>query len=303
MDFGFFLTSLKTFAKINLVSLGQFLSNNINYNYQHVIIDAKIRIDYSENDFLPLLKAKIKTPVSLFLAYDRPFNFYDVIGFENFLNIKYYFIPNLLLDLKKYNLPVNLENKIILTYYGLGFLDITYDDLNNSFLIDNNKKREMNSIFFSGTVNKNREYRFQIIEYLEKIEFNNKKIISYDANDSEKIKLSQTEYINESISSKINIVLCGNQNNISYRLFEMAVLNTFFLVDHYFLNYYISSQFKNVGDFTFKNIEELDFKINTLLKDNLFYESIKSEQANIFKKLYCPKTHGKYIKGLIDISL
>lgn len=48
MDFGFLLLSLKTIANIELKSLPEVISSKSTFEYDHVIIDSKIRIDYDE---------------------------------------------------------------------------------------------------------------------------------------------------------------------------------------------------------------------------------------------------------------
>ena len=127
MDFGFFLLSLKTIANVKLISLKELISSKPIIQYDHVIIDSKIRIDYDESKYIHYLKKIIQCNVSIFLAYDRPVNYKDIYYFENFLKVSAYFVPNLLKNIDNYDLPSDLKKKIFPTHYGLGFTEISYD--------------------------------------------------------------------------------------------------------------------------------------------------------------------------------
>lgn len=297
-DFGFFLLSLKNIADISFCSIREFLFNNID-QYDHIIIDSKIRIDYDEREYLPLLKTKIKTTVSIFLSYDRIVNFYDIAGFEEFLNVKSYFIPNLLKNINQYQIPDILKKKLFPTHYGFGFLPIKYEIEKNKFLIEKNNEKENFSIFFSGTVDDIRPYRKKIIQFLKSANIDQKKIVSYQK-DFDVSKLTSQEYIQFSLQSKINLVLAGNQNNISYRLYEIGIFKKFFLIDHYFLNYHISSYFHDVEEFVFFDIKDLDQKINFFLSNQDYLAKIKNRQINTFNKFLNPNSHGKAIYQFLN---
>tara|TARA_Y100001970_G_scaffold166351_1_gene203436 strand:+ start:1546 stop:1920 length:375 start_codon:yes stop_codon:yes gene_type:complete len=95
-DFGFLLVSLKTFANVEVISLRNFIQHGSDKSYDHVVIVSKIRIDYSAEKFLLILKQKIKSTVSIFLSLDMPIKLKDVIEYEKNLDVANYFVPNLL---------------------------------------------------------------------------------------------------------------------------------------------------------------------------------------------------------------
>ena len=82
LDFGFLLLSLKTIANVKLIKFSDFIKLKTPINYDHVIIDSKIHVDYQGINYIHFLKKFIKTKVSIFLSYDRPFNNEDIHLFE-----------------------------------------------------------------------------------------------------------------------------------------------------------------------------------------------------------------------------
>ena len=299
LDFGFFLISLKTFANlkcINLSSLETFLKK---YEFDHIIFDAKLKIDYDLNNFFPAIKNLINCKVSIFLGYDRLFNFNDILIFEKTFNIENYFIPNLLIDISQYNFPDELNKKFIETYFGIGFLNVQYDLEKNIFLLNKNNLPIVNSIFYSGTNTKSRQYRNLVLNYLENgLDIKDSKIITYN-DKSIKKKLSIQEYIDCSKMSTINLVLSGNQNNIPYRLIEMGVYNCFFIIDHHFQKYQLSKQYDDLNSYTFSNLESIETKIKTLLNEKDFLKVLKTKQINSFNNFYSPLKHGKFLKNFL----
>tara|TARA_E500000178_G_scaffold340969_1_gene384329 strand:- start:52 stop:1032 length:981 start_codon:yes stop_codon:yes gene_type:complete len=297
-DFGFFLLSLKNIADIKFCSLRDFIFKNIE-EYDHVVIDSKIKIDYNENEYLPLLKSKIKTMVSIFLSYDRIFNYSDIVGFEKYLNVKSFFVPNLLKNIDEYQITNIIKKKLFPTYYGFGFLPIKYEIKKNQFLIDQKDKKNKFSIFYSGTVDNIMPHRKVIIKFLNRLNIDKKKIINYQKN-FDGNKLSSLKYIQYSIQSRINLVLSGNQNNIAYRFYEMGLFKKFFLIDHYFLNYHVSTYFDEVEEFVFFNTNDLKKKINFFLSHQDQIKRIKKKQINTFNYILNPNSHGKEIYQFLN---
>lgn len=137
MDFGFLLLSLKAIANVELKSLNEFISSKSIFEYDHVIIDSKINIEYDETKYIHYLKKIIQCNVSVFLSYDRPFKYSDIYYFEKFLKVSAYFVPNLLKNFDNYDLPSNLKKKIFSTHWGLGFAEFSYDFIKKKFSFPN----------------------------------------------------------------------------------------------------------------------------------------------------------------------
>lgn len=301
MDFGFFLLSLKTIAKVELKSLPEFISSKSTFEYDHVVLDSKIKNDYDENIYIHHLKKVIQCKVSIFLAYDGPFKFKDIFYFEKFLKVTAYFVPNLLKNFDNYDLPSNLKEKIFPTHYGLGFMDISYNFEKKKFNFLGISNNYNSNIFYSGAKSKGKEIRIKIVEDLIKDKtIHNKNINLYDQTDSVIKILKPSKYIEETQKSKINLVLAGNNNNITYRLYEVLFLKTFFLIDPHFTNFRISEDFDNISEFVFYDFNNLITKIRYYL-DN--YEKailIRNQQTTIFENIYNPLKHGDHLKKIIN---
>lgn len=301
MDFGFILLSLKTIANVKLMSLKELISIKQTIDYDHVIIDAKIKIDYDETIYIHHLKKYIKCNISVFLSYDRQFNYNDICYFENFLKVSAYFVPNLLKNLDNYNLPSDLKKKIFPTHYGLGFTEISYNFSKKKFNFPFIYTNYNSNVFYSGDKRKGKEIRIKILEDLLKNKtIKNTNIILYDQIDKNTKILSPDRYIEETQKSKINLVLAGNANNITYRLYEVFFLRSFFLIDPHFINFKISENFDNISEFVFYNLNDLTTKIHFYLNNYEKAISIINLQSKIFENIYNPFKHGEYLKKIIN---
>ena len=76
-------------------------------------------------------------------------------------------------------------------------------------------------------------------------------------------------------------------------------LRSFFLTEINFINYKISENFKNYNDFVFKNLADLNKKIDFYINNYEAALIIREDQSKIFNNLYNPKQHGKIINKLI----
>tara|TARA_Y100000741_G_scaffold354901_1_gene329713 strand:+ start:315 stop:1304 length:990 start_codon:yes stop_codon:yes gene_type:complete len=300
LDFGFLLTSLKTFANVDTITLEEFARADKDKEYNHVVIDAKIAVDYNPENFLPHLKQRIKSKVSIFLSYDRPIKFSDVFFYEKFLDVKNYFVPNLLKNNNKYNLPTKLKDKLFATHYGLGFLNIPYDFTNKVFMKEKTNNIYNTNIFYSGLKLVNKQIRTKIIDNLLKDKNIKKKFLNYyDSKNEDASKLSSEQYIEYTKKTRINLVLSGNGNNITYRFYEVLFLNSFFLIDNYFLNYKVSENFDNNSVFVFNSIDDLKKKIHYFINNYQDAQLVKEKQRESFEKFYNPEKHGLILQKLI----
>ena len=111
--------------------------------------------------------------------------------------------------------------------------------------------------------------------------------------------MSPNEYINATRQAKINLVLSGNQNNMTYRFYEVLYLKAFFLIDSGILNYQLSDNFENKESFVFENLDQLYSLINFYLKHDDEREFLLSTLLKSFEKIYNPQKHGKEIFDLL----
>jgi hypothetical protein len=111
--------------------------------------------------------------------------------------------------------------------------------------------------------------------------------------------LSPNEYINATRQAKINLVLSGNQNNMTYRFYEVLYLKAFFLIDSGILNYQLSDNSENKESFVFENLDQLYSLINFYLKYDDEREFLLSTLLKNFEKIYNPQKHGKEIFDLL----
>lgn len=300
IDFGFLLLSLKSIANVELKSLPEFISSKSTFEYDHVIIDSKIKIDYDETKYIYYLKKIIQCNVSIFLSYDRTFKYEDIFYFEKFLKVSAYFVPNLLKNLDNYDFSSGLKEKIFPTHYGLGFIEVPYDFAKKKFTFQSISNSYNSNIFYSGEKSNGRMIRTQIVEDLIKDKtVNNKNINLYDQTDKKIKTLNPSKYIEETQKSKINLVLAGNQNNITYRLYELLFVKSFFLVDPHFTNFRISEKFDNINEFVFYDFNDLKTKIHFYLNNYEKAILIRDLQSKIFENIYNPLKHGNYIKKII----
>ncbi len=302
LDFGFLLLSLKTIANVKLIKLSDFIKLKTLINYDHVIIDSKIHVDYQGIDYIHFLKKFIKSKVSIFLSYDRPFNNEDIHLFEKNLNVNSYLIPNLLKNLDIYKTESDIKNKFYQTHYGLGFSEFPFDFSKRNFVKPKNQYEYKSNIFYSGEKRKGKQIRTKIInDLLNDKSIKNKIINYYDTKNQKKHVFKLDKYLESTLNTRINLVLAGNSNNITYRLYEVLFLNSFFLIDPHFTNFKISESFYPFEDFVFYNSNDLIEKINFYL-DN--YEKailIKDRLSQIFEEVYDPYKHGKFLKEIISL--
>lgn len=111
--------------------------------------------------------------------------------------------------------------------------------------------------------------------------------------------MSPNEYINATRQAKINLVLSGNQNNMTYRFYEVLYLKAFFLIDSGILNYQLSDNSENKESFVFENLDQLYSLINFYLKYDDEREFLLSTLLKNFEKIYNPQKHGKEIFDLL----
>jgi len=121
----------------------------------------------------------------------------------------------------------------------------------------------------------------------------------YEEKDRDKYILGMKDYIEAIQKSKINLVLAGNANNITYRLYEVLFFKSFFLVDPHFTNFKISENFNSTADFVFYNSGDLIDKINFYLNNYEKADLIRKMQSKSFEKIYDPYEHGNFLKNII----
>ena len=101
------------------------------------------------------------------------------------------------------------------------------------------------------------------------------------------------------LQAKINLVLAGKANNITFRFYEVLFLKAFFLIDPHFTNFKISESFESINDFVFYNYKDLVDKIRFYLDNYERAILIKDMQCKIFKNIYNPIKHGNFLKKII----
>jgi hypothetical protein len=283
--YGFFILSLKCIGNVEIVMGLEEAIKKIEKNekkYDMIFLDIKSLI-FDPSDYFIKFCEHIKTQqmclcINTDNIFSRTINFYKL----KIPNLKYIYVVNLLRDFDKYNIPNNIKEKLRITFYGFGLLEIKYNfDLNKFIIIPNEPKKE-NDIFFSGSISTSPN-RKAIIDFVEK-EFNNfKKKIVIGKN------LEQNEYINNVISSKINLAPSGNFNNITYRHNEILFLNSFLLTDYTFAEFKISENFSNLDSFCFKTLNDLKNLIYFYLHFEDEREKISKLLSTEFMNFYSPK--------------
>jgi hypothetical protein len=300
-DFGFFLLSLKCIGNVDFlmwksgaekedVSGGkgrdQEINNHLEKKYDAVIIDCKV-FKINTNNTLLFLKKKIKSPICLYLGFDKIFPFYEI--FLDILEPKLIYVPNLYKDYNLYLFKNKNLDKFRETFLGLGFLNVKYNLNNYSF--DNFKSLpKSNDIFFSGNLSGNSsELRSKVLEYINKNFLDLKKKIIINN------YLDKENYVFNILKTKINIALMGNHQNLSYRHNEILFLNSFLLTDSTFKNFKISENYSALDSIIFNN----EIKLRDLI---YFYSRFDDERVKLtlrlsmeFKDFYCPKKQGEKI--------
>jgi hypothetical protein len=171
----------------------------------------------------------------------------------------------------------------------LGTLDIRYDfNVHKFSKPEKINYQSNNDIFFSGFLS-NSPIRKLVCEFILK-EFPEKrrKIIINK-------HLTKQDYINNILSSKINLALCGNFNNLTYRHNELLFLNSFLLSDYTFSKFKISESFSNLDSFCFKTTAELKDLIYFYINFADEREKVCKDLNRIFKDFYSPK---KFSEGV-----
>lgn len=293
--FGFFLLSLKTFATVHNCSLNKFL--NINEDrYEHIIIDAKILNTKEEfNLVLPIL-LQLKKKISITVSLDNFKNikslFQMLYAHQCTANIKNIFIFNAhksYFQNKKFQKLTNIN--IVMSHYGLGLSKIRFHEI--SKIKNNDEKIKENSLFFSGATNKLRLTRRSIINVINNLNIPNTKVITYDSYDPRKEILSPENYVKETLRSKINLVLAGQFDNLTYRFYEVSFLNKFYLIDEHFLSFEVSKYYKNCDLFVFKDAKDLREKINFYLSNPTNLKEVQLQQFHSFNSFYNLDKHGQ----------
>jgi hypothetical protein len=165
----------------------------------------------------------------------------------------------------------------------LGTLDIKYDfNVHKFSQLETINYESKNDIFFSGILS-NSPIRKLVCEFILK-EFPEKrtKIIINE-------RLTKQDYINNILSSKINLALSGNFNNLTYRHNEILFLNSFLLSDYAFSEFKISENFSNLDSFCFKTTAGLKDLIYFYINFDDEREKVCKDLNTIFKNFYSPK--------------
>ena len=222
-SYGFFILSLKCIGNIEIAMGLEDGNKKLNKNYDMIFLDIK-SLTYNDlpSLFLNFCDNIQNQQVCLLVNTDKLFS--DLLDLNKILipNLKLIYVVNLIKDYDRYCLSNNLRDKLRLTYYGLGTLDIRYDFNVHEFSQPERINYESNNdIFFSGNYGDS-SIRKLVCEFILK-EFpeKRKKIIINQ-------HLTKQEYINNILSSKINLALSGNFNNLTYRHNELLFLNSFF---------------------------------------------------------------------------
>jgi hypothetical protein len=282
-SYGFFILSLKYIGNVEIAMGLEEGKKKLNKNYDMIFLDIKSILFC---DYISLLNfcTNIKNQqVCLLINTDQLFS--KLLDLNKILipNLKLIYVVNLIKDYDRYCLSNNLRDKLRLTYYGLGTLDIRYDfNVHKFSKPERINYQSNNDIFFSGSLS-NSPIRKLVCEFILK-EFPEKrtKIIINK-------HLTKQDYINNILSSKINLALCGNFNNLTYRHNELFFLNSFLLSDYTFSEFKISESFSNLDSFCFKTTAELKDLIYFYINFGDEREKVCKDLNTIFKDFYSPK--------------
>jgi hypothetical protein len=298
-DFGFFLLSLKCIGNVDYLFLqnsknkkksqeaeDQEINNLLEKKYDAIIIDLKT-LNHCRKTIFLLLKKINKPNICLYLGLDKILPNYEIL--IDIVEPKLIYVTNLYKDYNLYRFKNKNLDKLRETFLGLGFLNINYNLNNYSF--DNFKSLpKSNDIFFSGNLKgDSSEFRSKCLEYINQNFLDLKKKILINK------PLDKENYIINILKTKINIVLMGNLQNLTYRHNEIPFLNSFFLTDSSFKNFKISENYSALDSITFNN----DTKLKELI---YFYSRSDNERDKLtlrlsmeFKDFYCPKKQGEKI--------
>ena len=302
-DFGFLLLTLKYSYNVDFVfGLEEAEDKIISNRYDLVFIDIKELYSSQKirngsfffkrkinKDYLLSLKKKIKVDICFFSSSDGFLINNPIIrDCTEILDPKLIYFPNLLKDRDKYNINTEYKYRLRSTYYGLGYLEVVYH-FNSSAFSNYDLKIQNNNLFFSGSES-NSSIRKKVIKFLNKDDFLNLNIIC-DLNKNLKKKL----YIEKILSSKINLALSGNQNNITYRHNEILFFKSLMLCDSYFLEFEISNNFSNLEYFCFNSNKQLKDLIFFYLSNENKVKEMSIKLNKEFINFYCPKKYSELI--------
>lgn len=289
-SYGFFILSLKCIGNVEIAMGLEEGNEKLNKNYDMIFLDIKsLLFNGSQTAFLNFCDNIKNQQVCLLVNTDNLFS--NLLDLNKILipNLKLIYVVNLIKDYGRYCLSNNLRDKLRLTYYGLGTLDISYDFNVHKFSQPETINFERNNdIFFSGNFS-NSPIRKLVCEFILK-EFKEKrtKIILNE-------HLTKQDYINNILSSKINLALSGNLNNLTYRHNELLFLNSFLLSDYTFSEFKISENFSNLDSFCFKTTADLKDLIYFYLFFDDEREKVCKDLNTIFKDFYSPKKFSESI--------
>jgi hypothetical protein len=286
-DLGFFLLSLKSIANLDFIFGFEELDIYLEKKFDAIFIDLKA-FKYKDVQYLLSFRKKITTSICLFSAIDEQIynNKFSGKKIVDLLEPQLIYSANLFKDYNRYKLSLNNLEKLRLTFYGMGSLNIQYDLKNHSFQ-EFKSLPKINDLFFSGRSSS--PIRAAILDFINKNFSDLKKIIKVNSH------LNRKEYINLILQSKINLALPGNCNNISYRVNEILFLQSFLLTDNSFKNYEMSKYFSELDSFVFNNSQELINLVYFYNHSEKDREKITSRLNQQFTDFYCPKKHGEKI--------
>lgn len=301
----FFVNSLKTIGNLSIV-FGEENAIKLIQEYKFSIIAIDLKVFFSEVKikFLDLINLN-GAKIILYISSDGNFSkSINVNKINNILEIDAIFVTNLLKDLNEYNLEAQILNKMHQSFLGLGYSGIKYDVATNKFLnvpstnINYEKKYD---VFFSGSVNKTKKIRSDVISMLEKDNRlkNYKFFLRLFILGENSVPLNQIEFYKKLKTSLICLDLSGQFDNLTMRFNEITLFGELPIVDHGFKKFSISNLYEDIiDDILFENNDEL-FRLIDKYRDGKKREKIRLEVENIFSKYYQPKKHGEYILSLI----
>jgi hypothetical protein len=283
-SYGFFILSLKCIGNVEIAMGLEEGNAKLNKNYDMIFLDIKSLIfNGLQTAFFNFCNNIKNQQVCLLVNTDNLFS--NLLDLNKILipNLKLIYVVNLIKDYDRYCLSNSLRDKLRLTYYGLGTLDIKYDfNVHKFSQLETINYESKNDIFFSGILS-NSPIRKLVCEFILK-EFPEKrtKIIINE-------RLTKQDYINNILSSKINLALSGNFNNLTYRHNEILFLNSFLLSDYAFSEFKISENFSNLDSFCFKTTAGLKDLIYFYINFDDEREKVCKDLNTIFKNFYSPK--------------
>lgn len=288
-SYGFFILSLKCIGNVEIAMGFEEGNKKLNKNYDMVFLDIKSLIFDPHEHFLNFCNNIKNQPVSLCVNTDNLFS--KTLDFNRIQipNLSLIYVVNLLKDYNRYHLSNDLRDKLRPAYYGLGLLDVKYDfNVHQFFEVETKEYEKNNDIFFSGNFS-NSPIRKLVYEFIlrEFPELRKKLIINQH--------LKKQDYINNIFSSKVNLALSGNFNNITYRHNEILFLNSFLLSDYTFAEFKISENFLNLDSFCFKTVADLKNLIYFYINFDSEREKVRKDLNQMFKNFYSPKKFSEII--------